>query len=116
MESSVESADRTEIDGKEIEEERALRLGGERDELSPRIGFHLAVDVLEICRLTAETRAVIDDLAVDLARRVVDHRHRSSISLPVEQLVDLVAGTGEDVRLSSAALSRSRERAVEVRS
>jgi hypothetical protein len=53
--------------GKEVEEQRAVRLGAEADQLALRLGVGLVVDVLEVGRLPAETRSVIDDLAVDLA-------------------------------------------------
>jgi hypothetical protein len=62
VESRVESADGAEIDGKKIEEQRSLGFRCQRDELSSRVRFYLAVDVLEICRLTAQARAVIDNL------------------------------------------------------
>ena len=39
------------------------------------VGRHLVVDVLEIGGLAAEPGAVVHELAVDLARGVVDHRH-----------------------------------------
>src|SRR5690606_38328887 len=42
-----------------------------------RLGVHTRVDVLQVGRLAAETGPVVDDLAVDLAGGVVDHRHGS---------------------------------------
>src|SRR5437899_9533296 len=75
MEPGLEPADRAKIDGQEIEEQRAFGLGGERDHLAARIGRHLAVDVLEVRRLSPEPGAVVDELTIDLAGRVVDHRH-----------------------------------------
>src|SRR4029077_19986463 len=50
-----------------------------------RLGIGLVVDVLQVRRLPAETRAVVDDLAVDLARRVVDEAHRSDSVLAAPQ-------------------------------
>src|SRR5205823_194068 len=75
MEAGLESPDLSQRQGKEVEEEGAVRLGGEADELALRLRIGLVVDVLEIGGLPAKTRAVIDDLAVDLSGRVVDEGH-----------------------------------------
>src|SRR5689334_4603880 len=75
MEARLEPANRAEIDGEEIEEESALRLRRERDEFSSRVGRDFAVDVLEVRRLAAQPRRMVDDFDVTLARGVVDHRH-----------------------------------------
>ena len=75
VELDLEAADGAEIDGQEVEEERALGLGGQGDHLPPRAGRHLVVDELEIGGLAAEPGPVVHQLAVDLARGVVDHRH-----------------------------------------
>src|SRR5690606_22817686 len=83
VEPGAEAADGAEVHGEEVEEERALGLGGGRDQLPLRGGGDLLVDVLEVGRLAAQARAVVDDLAVDLARRVVDQRHgRDAPQLP----------------------------------
>src|SRR3990170_2574904 len=75
VEPGLESANRAEVDGQEVEEQRALRLGRERNELSSRFRLYLAVDVLEIRGFSAKPGTVVNDLTVDLARGVVDHRH-----------------------------------------
>src|SRR5215207_1318044 len=80
VEARLEASDRSEIDRKKVEEQRALGLGRERDELAARVRRHLAVDMLEVRRLPAEAWTVIHDLTVDLARGVVDQRHGSSAS------------------------------------
>jgi hypothetical protein len=67
VEAGLESPDLTEREGQEVEEERALRLRLQRDHLALRLGVRLGVDVLEVGRFPAETRTVVDDLAVDLA-------------------------------------------------
>jgi hypothetical protein len=51
VEPGLEAADRAEVHGQEVEEEGALGLGGERDELAACVGGDLAVDVLEVRRL-----------------------------------------------------------------
>src|SRR5579862_3796452 len=83
MEPRAESADGAEIDRKKIEEERALGFGGERDQLALRRRSHFLVNVFEVGRLAAETGTVVDDLAVDLAGRVVDQGHFRRTSQPV---------------------------------
>ncbi|MND07091.1 hypothetical protein D3C83_288720 [compost metagenome] len=66
MEAGFEAANLTQRQREEVEEERAVGLGRERDQLALRLGVRLVVDVLQVGRLPAETRAVVDDLAVDL--------------------------------------------------
>ncbi len=73
MEANVESLDnlRTNLaegERQEVEEQRSLRLGRERDHLPLQIGVRLRVDVLQVRRLATQTGAVVDDLAVDLSR------------------------------------------------
>src|SRR5262249_2216844 len=78
----LEAADLTQRQRQEVEEQGALGLGGERDHAPLGVGAGLRVDVLEVCRLAAQTGSVIDQLAVDLAGRVVDEAHES-VSTPV---------------------------------
>ena len=59
----------------EVEYSIACAMDGERDHLPLQVGVGLVVDVLEVGRLPAQAGPVVDDLAVDLARRVVDERH-----------------------------------------
>jgi hypothetical protein len=75
VEARLEAADLTERERQEVEEQRALGLGGERDHLPLQIGVGLVVDPLQVGRLATQPGAVVDDLAVDLARRVVDEGH-----------------------------------------
>src|SRR6185503_3753748 len=71
----LEAANRSQVDGKEVEEESTLRLGRQRNELAARLRLNLAVNVLEIRSLAAEPGTIVNNLTVDLARGVVDHRH-----------------------------------------
>src|SRR4029079_1590229 len=66
--------------------QRALGLGRERDHLAARARVGLAVDVLQVGRLPAQAGAVIDDLAVDLARKVVDEGHAASAHQSLKRL------------------------------
>ena len=106
VEARLEAADLAERQRQEVEEQRALGLGRERDHLALRLGVGLVVDVLQVGRLPAQAGPVVDDLAVDLARRVVDEAHRAS-SLPPQSLnrlsMSLVGDLGEDRRLALAA-------------
>src|SRR3954454_3481379 len=86
MEARFETANRAEVEREEVEEERAIRFRRERDQLAFRLRVRLVIDPLQVRGLAAETGTVIHDLAVDLARRVVDERHW----LFAEQAVDVL--------------------------
>ena len=75
VEAGSKAADLPQRQREEVEEERPLGLRRERDHLPFRVLPGLVVDVLEVGRLPAETRPVVDELAVDLARAVVDEGH-----------------------------------------
>src|ERR1051326_5869061 len=75
VEPRLEAADGAQVHREEVEKQGALRLGGEGDHLAARVGRDFAIDVLEIRGLAAQPGAVVHELAVDLAGRVVDHRH-----------------------------------------
>src|SRR5262249_53292015 len=92
MELYFESADRPEIDGQKIEEQSPFSLSRQRNHLSPGAGRHLVVYVLEVGRLPAQPGPVVDQLAVDLPGRVVDHRHAAASPSGTEELVDLILG------------------------
>src|SRR5690606_15308306 len=77
VEANLVLADLAEIERQEVEEQRALGLRLERDHLAARLGLRRREHVLEVCRLPAQARAVIDDLAVDLLRQPVDEAHRA---------------------------------------
>src|SRR6266849_1583169 len=92
MESRLEAPDLAKVEGKKIEEEGAIGLRGQRDQLSLRLRVGFVVDPLQIGRLSAKARPVVDDLAVDLTRRVIDKRHL----LFAEEAVDIfVSDLGE---------------------
>jgi hypothetical protein len=84
METSLEARDRAEIDGEEIEEQRALVIRGDRDQASASLGRQPVVQALEVGGLSAQPRAVVDDLEVDFARPMVDEGHE----VPVRSLGD----------------------------
>src|SRR5262249_60552200 len=72
VEARLEPAHGAELEGEEVEEERAVGLGREGDELALRVRVRLVVDPLEVRGLPAETRAAVDGRAVDLAGRLIE--------------------------------------------
>ena len=68
LKARCESGDRAEIERQKIEEQGAIGLGGERDHRALALIRHERVDVLQVRRLARPSRAVVDDLARDLAR------------------------------------------------
>ena len=61
----------------EVEEERALALGIQRQQLASQIRPATLVNMAQIRRLTAQTGAVVNDLQMDLASGVLDDGHDS---------------------------------------
>src|SRR5690606_7469118 len=68
--------DRSEVQRKEVEEQRTVRLRGQRHHLPPPRGGRRRVHVLQVRRLAGPPRAVVDDLAGDLPRGMADQRHQ----------------------------------------
>ena len=66
VETGLEAAHRAELERQEIEEQRAVRFGRQRDQLALVARVRLVVDELQIRRLPAQAGAVVDELAVDL--------------------------------------------------
>src|SRR5437763_1321661 len=75
MEARLETANGSKVDGEEVEEQSSFGFRCQRYELAARFRLDLAVNVLEIRRLSAEAGTIVNDLTIDLARGVVDHRH-----------------------------------------
>jgi hypothetical protein len=81
VEARLEAFDGAEVERKEVEEEGTIRLGGERDHLSLLFLVGFIKDDLQIRRFAAETGAVIDDFAVDLACREIDKTQDCPLSV-----------------------------------
>src|SRR5690606_19389076 len=79
VEARLEAVHLAEVEGQEVEEQRALVLGSEGDHLTLRLGRHLLVDLLQVRRLARQAGPVVDDLEVDLPDREVDRAHRSLV-------------------------------------
>src|SRR5262249_54742022 len=104
VEAGGEAADGAEVERQEVEEERAVGLGRQRDHLALRLRGGLVVDVLQVGRLAAQPRAVVDDLAVDLLAGVVDEGHLRSLVPP--PAASPPAGRGLLIRPRSPARAR----------
>ncbi len=63
------------IERQEIEEERALTLGGDGEQITTRGPWRMAVDVLQVGRFSTVARAIVHDFALYLAFGDVDERH-----------------------------------------
>jgi hypothetical protein len=64
------------FDGQKIEEQRAIRTGGQGNQLALFLHvLHVAVDLFEIGRLAALARAVVNDFDLQFLGRLIDDRH-----------------------------------------
>jgi hypothetical protein len=79
-----ESAHRTEIEGQEIKEERAVRFRGQGHHFAFLVLAGVVVDPLEVGGFSAETWTVVNELAVNFASGKIDEWHffstRSSVT------------------------------------
>ncbi len=78
----LETLDRHRLEREEIEEKRAIGAGRQRGHLAFGLGVgHLdvGVDLLEIRRLPALRRAVVDDLHLQLPGRLIDDGHEMRV-------------------------------------
>src|SRR5207244_3640611 len=90
-------ADRAEVEWEEIEVDRSVGRGRDAQEIALRLGPHLGVELLEVRRLPAAARAVIDDLRDDLAVLVIVGRHGGDL-LPAGAIREPAAGRGDGRR------------------
>ena len=75
LQADLHPADDAHVEGQEVEEERAVRLGLEAHHLAARARGGLAVDPLEVRGLPAEAGTVVHDLGRHLHRGVVHEDH-----------------------------------------
>src|SRR6185295_14241964 len=64
MKTCLETANCSQLERHEIKEKRAIGFRGQTDELPLCLGGRRIVDVLQVGRLTTQSGAVIDNLAV----------------------------------------------------
>jgi hypothetical protein len=85
-----ETAYGPQLERHEIKEQRAISLSREADQLTARLWRGRIEDVLQVSRLTTQSWAVVDDLAVDFSGSVIDEGHSA---LPLaEKTVDVLVG------------------------
>src|SRR5262245_2889350 len=78
VEAGGEAVHLPEVHWQEVEEQRAIVVGGDRDQPAAALLGQALVEELEVGGLPPEPRAVIDDLEMDLTGAVVDERHFDS--------------------------------------
>ena len=78
MKPGLESTYTPQFQWEKIKEESSIRFGGERDHLPFGVRGGLIVDVLQVGSLAAQPGAIVDNLAVDFARCVVDESQSES--------------------------------------
>src|SRR5262245_50793775 len=72
MKSSFESAHAPQFQREEIEEKGSIGFGRQRNHLTLGVRSGLVVHVLQVCRLATQPGTIVDNLAVDFARCVID--------------------------------------------
>ena len=77
MEAGFETPNRAQFKRHEIKKERAVSLSGQTNQFSSGLGGRRIINVLKIGSLAAESRTVINDLAINLPRCIVDECHGS---------------------------------------
>ena len=76
----LETLDGHGFNGQKIEKQRAVRTGGQGNQLALLLHvLHVAVDLFEIGRLAALARAVINDFDLQFLGRLIDDRHNESM-------------------------------------
>src|SRR5260370_36186660 len=75
MKTRLETAHRPQIQGKKVEEERAVRFRGQGDHFSFLVLSRVIVNPLQVGGLSAKTWTVIHQLAINFARGKIDERH-----------------------------------------
>jgi len=105
MKPRLETPDRAELQGHEIEKQRAVGFSCKADQLAARLGRGRVEDVLQVGRLTTQTRAVVDDLAVDFSGSVINKGH-SGMPL-AEKTVDVFVGDSGEGRIEIVIVSGS---------
>src|SRR5215475_13444976 len=75
MEARFEAAHGPQVQRKEVEEQRAVRFRGQRHHFALLVLPGVFVNPLKVGGFSAETRAVVHQLAINFARRKIDERH-----------------------------------------
>src|SRR5687767_7930144 len=94
MKSGLETTHGSQLERHKIEKQCAISLCREADQLTAGLRGSGFKDVLQIGGLAAQTRAVVNDLAINLSGCVVDKSHKANAFLfwLLEQTVDVLIG------------------------
>src|SRR6266436_4661667 len=101
MEACFEPSHGSQIQGEKIKEQSAVGLGGQGNHLALLILPGMVVDPLQVGGLSAQTRTVVNKLAVNFARRKVDERHVLLVRTRSETYSTRVEGRPASRRLKS---------------
>jgi len=71
VEADLVVLDGAEVEGKKIEEQSALGLGGQPNELAIVVLLDFFINVLDIGRFAAQAGAVINDLKIDFSGGII---------------------------------------------
>src|SRR5215216_3219889 len=112
MKAGLKSPHRSEVERQEVEKQCPVRLGRKAYELAFSLRGGRIIYVLQIGGFPAKARPVINYLAIDLARCVVDERQGLSSSIIVPASREGVAPggyvrVGAALQLNSASMSSS---------
>jgi len=75
VEARLEPTNSAELERHEVKKQRAVSFCRKTDQFAARLGSSRVEDVLQIGRLTTQTWAVVNDLAVDFSGSVVNKGH-----------------------------------------
>src|SRR5437899_12424289 len=75
MKTRLETAHRSQIQGQEVEEERAVRFRPQGDHFPLLVLSRVIVNPLQVAGLSAKTGTVVHQLAINFARGKTDERH-----------------------------------------
>src|SRR5216684_2788088 len=79
MEACFESAYSSQIQGEKIKKQGAIRLRSQGNHFTLLILPGVVIDPLQVGGLSAQTWTVVNQLAIDFARRKIDERHLSLV-------------------------------------
>src|SRR5262249_4692818 len=88
VETGLESSDSAEFQGHEVEKESTVSLGSQTDKFATGLGSRGIEYVLQVGRFATEAWAVVNDLAVNLSRSVINKGHGRVRS--AEKAVDIL--------------------------
>src|SRR5688572_25562130 len=105
MKSGLETTHGSQLERHKVKKQCAISLCREADQLTAGLRGSGFKDVLQIGGLAAQTRSVVNDLAVNLSGCVVDKSHKANASFWLfEQTVDVLIGNLGEKRVTFVKL------------